>query len=269
MESDLLLECIYSDLNKSLDLHFHADFELLYVKEGKSLIYINDESYEMQRGSIAFIGRLEEHAVTVLSNDYQRYFTVLNAGQLEPLLADPKLTSVFRNRSKSFVPVACLSPYATELDWLFEKMLLEFNGQEMYAEYLISAYIKQILIYAYRCIPEVFGFAHKEIYTIVYKIQKYIESNYMYDIKITDIAEEYFISIHYLSRCFRVVTGRSPKQYLTNTRIAHAKSLLVHTTMPVKDIAFKCGFNDINNFIRSFKEFTGSSPHKYRSASRS
>jgi AraC-like DNA-binding protein len=268
MDGSFISECSYSDISKSLETHFHDDFELLYVKRGKSLIHLNGESYEMSRGSIAFIGRLDEHSVTVLSADYQRYFMVLDAGQLEPLLAEPKLTSVFRNRSASFIPVVNLALYAGELDWLFGKILEEFNRGEEYSSHLISVCIEHILIYVYRSIPDVFNFVHKEIYKDVYKIQKYIESNYMHDVKITDIAAEYFISIHYLSRCFRAVTGRSPKQYLINTRIAHAKYLLVHTAMPVKDISFKCGFNDVNNFIRSFKEATALTPYKYRSASK-
>lgn len=264
MEKRLINECIYSDQSGSLKHHFHDDFEILYVKTGTARISINGHEYTINRGSVVFISRLEGHSLEVLSDVYERYYIIPCSDQLEQFISDARLLFVFRNRSADFQHCVDLSEYADELDECFERIVQEFNTPQKCANLMIAAHLTRILIYAYRKMPQEFNYANKSIFPEIFKIQKYIEANYMNDIKISDIATDHFISNHYLSKCFKALTGYSPKQYLINTRLAHAKFLLDHSNMAVKDVAIKCGFNDVNNFIRIFKESAGLTPYKYR-----
>ena len=260
----LIRECVHATKGDSLKFHFHDDFEIIYVKKGSARIFINEGQYLLKRGSIVFIGRLEEHSVEILSKDYERYYIIPRSELLEQVVADPRLISIFRSRPLNFRYVLNLAECSEELDIYFAKIAEEFDNYRKYSDQMIVAQLMQILISVYRNSPEEFNFSNKMVYPEIYRIQQYIENNHMNDIKISDIASEHFISIHYLSRCFKALTGYSPKQYLTNIRIARAKTLLGYSSISVKDIAVKCGFNDINNFIRTFKEVTGVTPYKYR-----
>ena len=44
--------------------------------------------------------------------------------------------------------------------------------------------------------------------------------------------------------------------YLMRTRLACAKDLLVHTALPISEVAFRAGFSDVNNFIRTCLLYT-------------
>jgi AraC-like DNA-binding protein len=52
-------------------------------------------------------------------------------------------------------------------------------------------------------------------------------------------------------------------QDLQKSRLNSAKRLLVTTSMPLPDIAEKCGY-DYYNFMRVFKKETGMTPTQYR-----
>ena len=47
-------------------------------------------------------------------------------------------------------------------------------------------------------------------------------------------------------------------------RLAAAKDLLIHSDLPVSEVAFHVGFSDVNNFIRAFRRETGCTPLRYR-----
>ena len=56
----------------------------------------------------------------------------------------------------------------------------------------------------------------------------------------------------------------SPKQYLLNLRIEHAKAFLEGTIQTCEDIAYASGFADACYFSRIFKEKVNCSPLEYR-----
>jgi len=66
---------------------------------------------------------------------------------------------------------------------------------------------------------------------------------------------------------FRQVTGRSPRQYLEERRIARAEQLLIETNRTVVDIAHSQGYDDAYHFSSAFKRVTGVAPTTYRTRS--
>ena len=68
------------------------------------------------------------------------------------------------------------------------------------------------------------------------------------------------ISISSLNRLFRETTGRSPMQYLSDTRIEYAKNELTRGTLSISELAEQCGFADIYTFSHAFRRATGTSP---------
>ena len=95
-------------------------------------------------------------------------------------------------------------------------------------------------------------------------IRDYIETNYHEDIYLEKLADEYHVSLSYLSRIFKEHYGITFQQYLANTRIGHAKNLLITTNMTINDISEAAGFNSRNTFIRMFKKLEGVTPTEFR-----
>lgn len=93
---------------------------------------------------------------------------------------------------------------------------------------------------------------------------RYHESNYREDISLDFLSYFFGISKGHLSREFKRLTGFSPNEYLIKVRLNHAKDLLPVSQSTIREIAFSCGFRDINNFTNLFKKDTGMPPGAYR-----
>ncbi|MEK3788110.1 AraC family transcriptional regulator [Paenibacillus sp. FSL K6-1230] len=65
------------------------------------------------------------------------------------------------------------------------------------------------------------------------------------------------------SMLFQTLTGKKPLDYLAETRIRHAKQLLLQTNDTLSHIAQSVGFRDESYFIRKFRQIEGVTPRQY------
>ncbi len=84
-------------------------------------------------------------------------------------------------------------------------------------------------------------------------------------ITISEIAEQININSTYLGEVLKKVTGKTPKEILSDRIVLEARSLLNNTDMAINEIAFFLKFQDASNFTKFFKQKTGISPSEYRS----
>jgi len=97
---------------------------------------------------------------------------------------------------------------------------------------------------------------------------EYIERNFATSIGVGDCAAAVGVGKSTLSHQFRLVTGRSFPQWLAETRLRHARALLVETDLDIIEIALECGFNDQAWFARQFRAATGYTPSEWRGKAR-
>jgi AraC family transcriptional regulator len=81
---------------------------------------------------------------------------------------------------------------------------------------------------------------------------------------LADLAASAGLSRYHFLRTFRSVTGITPHQWLVRARLRDAAHRLVTTRAPVTEIALDVGFDDLSNFVRSFRAEFGTSPRRYR-----
>lgn len=85
------------------------------------------------------------------------------------------------------------------------------------------------------------------------------------NISIVQLAEYCNLSQRTLLRRFKLATGFSPKQYLTQLRIEKAKQIMELENISIERIGDKLGYTDTSNFIKTFKKVAGISPAEFRS----
>ena len=91
----------------------------------------------------------------------------------------------------------------------------------------------------------------------------YIVKNYNKKLTIDELAHASGLSRTAYIKRFRETTGKSPKQFITHTRIAAAKKLL-GTNLSISKIAEETGFYDAAHFMKTFIAATGISPAEYK-----
>jgi len=96
----------------------------------------------------------------------------------------------------------------------------------------------------------------------------WIDANSHRAIDLDDAAKQAGLSTFHFLRLFSAVLGVTPHQYLVRSRLRHAARRLADDDSPITDIAYDVGFGDLSNFVRSFHRAAGTSPLKFRQASR-
>jgi AraC-like DNA-binding protein len=96
------------------------------------------------------------------------------------------------------------------------------------------------------------------------KVCDYIEKNYKYEIRLSQVAQLVNMSESAFSHFFKKKTRCTFIDYITNIRIGRVCQMLTETTQTVAEICFSCGFNNQANFIRIFKKKKGCTPSEYR-----
>lgn len=95
-------------------------------------------------------------------------------------------------------------------------------------------------------------------------IVHWMRANFHRDLKIADLAERASMSLRTFSRQFRKQVGISPKQWLTEVRIARSRELIENTLHSVEKIAELSGFRSATSLRNHMKTTLGVTPQDYR-----
>lgn len=99
---------------------------------------------------------------------------------------------------------------------------------------------------------------------IVKNAPAYIEENYREKLKLSDVADQIYVSQWHLSKLLNKHTGQNFSEILNTIRIEKAKELLKDPSLRIGDIAEEVGFLDVAHFSRVFKKQAGISANEYR-----
>jgi YesN/AraC family two-component response regulator len=96
------------------------------------------------------------------------------------------------------------------------------------------------------------------------KAERFIWENYTRKLSLKEIADVSGLSAPYFSTIFKDEMGENLSAYLNRLRVEKAASMLLETDFPINAISLACGFEDQSWFSKIFKNYTGSSPNKFR-----
>ncbi|MBD2104958.1 AraC family transcriptional regulator [Leptolyngbya sp. FACHB-261] len=95
------------------------------------------------------------------------------------------------------------------------------------------------------------------------RVREYLQEHYGEDVTLNHLAQIAGLSSYYLSRVFKAEVGISLKQYQTQVRINHAKTLLSQG-IAIQQVAIDTGFVDQSHFTHQFKRLVQTTPGQYR-----
>jgi len=104
----------------------------------------------------------------------------------------------------------------------------------------------------------------KEYSLHIKKAIDYIDSRYMDNIGLDEVANYLNINRSYFSTIFKVETGESFTNFLNRLRVEKSKKLLINKDYSMLNIALTVGFNNQNYYNIVFKKFTNYTPLQYR-----
>ena len=100
--------------------------------------------------------------------------------------------------------------------------------------------------------------------TVIAPALRYINSHYMENFTIGDLAEACSMSQSHFRRVFHELMGIGPLEHLNHARITKACTLLRMTDESILTVGEQVGFRSMSSFNRHFAEAMGCSPSEWR-----
>lgn len=102
------------------------------------------------------------------------------------------------------------------------------------------------------------------------KIFCYIQQHYTSSqLSLEQVAEEFDLSVSYLSRFIKKEIGLTFSKYIQELRLERIKQQLTQTDIPIKEIIRESGYYDVSNFTRKFRILVGVTPGQFRAMNQS
>ena len=252
-----------------IPVHWHDEFEIIYVKSGLLTVSISGESYIGKAGD-AFVvspGNLHLMGSQTGTVDYftflfpLKYISFRTDDMLDDKLLEPLNSGhlMINPRVKDSAKELCeqlIDIYMAENDETESKITAQIKTKIILLQFILEMWKKGFVIE-----NDTSG------RNIVEKERgSYIQQNFTGKISLKEFGEQFHLSEKYISRYFKEHFHITLSQYITYLRLENAKQLLQDTDLSVTETAMQSGYQNVSYFIRSFKKTYGISPLKYRNS---
>ena len=252
-----------------IPVHWHDEFEIIYVKSGLLTVSISGESYIGKAGD-AFVvspGNLHLMGSQTGTVDYftflfpLKYISFRTDDMLDDKLLEPLNSGhlMINPRVKDSAKELCeqlVETYMAKNKKIESEITAQIKTKRILLQFILEMWKKGFVIEndtSGRNIVE------KEMVS-------YIQQNFTGKISLKEFGEQFHLSEKYISRYFKEHFHITLSQYITYLRLENAKQLLQDTDLSVTETAMQSGYQNVSYFIRSFKKAYGISPLKYRNS---
>lgn len=260
----------YNNQTEGYANHYHDAMEIIVCAENQYIIIANNRTYTLNVGDILIIPPFMLHElhskpsgarfIYLIDIDMLRCFQdfkTLDPIFMEPYLCTPSSHSgVYQQVHESLMQMA---------DTYFSHKL--FWETSIYTTLLnMMMVIGRDHFYQNTDKETVFSSQkQQEYYEMFANLLNFIDAHFADDLTLEQVADYIGFSKYHFTRLFKQHTNTTFHNYLCRKRIQAAQSMLTaDLNLPVTDIAFRIGFNNLTTFSRCFNKYTGCSPTEYR-----
>ena len=253
--------------------HFHTYFEGFYVLEGTCEHEVGGSSKTLKMGDFCIIPPGVSHKIAV--NDQSVIAVMILSSQVientfrNPTYYKDNLLSEFFLKNLHYSSDDDYLMFHTgndqELKNIIMQMMLESINKYQEYDAILSAYFSlffgKLLRFYEHTIDR--GADRSKNSAAAFEISAYIQEHHT-DVTLQKVADRYHYTPEYTSRFIKEVTGKTFTDILIDAKMKHAVSLLKSTSLPVSEVAFQVGYENTENFIRTFKRRYDKTPTAYR-----
>ena len=250
-----------------IPVHWHDEFEIIYVRSGFLTVSISGESYIGKTGEAFVVSPGNLHLMGSQSGTVD-YYTFLFPLKYISFRTDDMLDEKLLEPLNSGHLMICPRVKDTAKE-LCEQLIEIYEAKNDESESKITTQVRTKIILL-QFILEMWkkGFVIENDTngrnTVEKVMVSYIQQNFTGKISLREFGEQFHLSEKYISRYFKEHFHITLSQYVTYLRLEHAKQLLQDTDIPVTDVAMQSGYQNVSYFIRSFQKAYAVSPLKYR-----
>jgi AraC-like DNA-binding protein len=254
--------------NFDFPIHFHPEFELNFILNGKGVRrVIGDSMEEIMDIELVLVGPNQQHGWELYHCENKNIHEITI--QFHHDLFDTKLLA-----RRIMKPIKDMFDRSSHGILFSEKIaeevktkilrLSKIDSIDYFLELIsilqdLATSRNQRLLSSYTSNNR--NFENSDKIKIIYE---YVQQNYQNKMSLNEISKLVNMSPVSFNRFIKKRTGKTFIEYINDTRIGYAARWLIEKDLSIAEIAFKCGFNNIANFNRVFKKSKYTTPSQYR-----
>jgi len=244
-------------LEKITKPHRHDYFNIYFLVSGETIQFIDFHEYKVQANAL------------IVMRPEQIHFHVKarNAKLLRIKFKEQFLISLpSKNNWHDIFSMDVIEMEKSSMDSFMNfinLIIIEYDSilknKEILSK-LFSALLDKILLHLKQNEPQ-----ERKKYNIIYKnFKQLVDAHALEEVKVSDYAKRIFVSAGHLNDVVKKVTGKNAKTIINEQRILEAKRLLFWTNTPIREVAYRTGFEDPAYFTRFFRKYTGILPSDFQ-----
>lgn len=265
------------------DIGFHLPYEseayrpnffsFLFVKDGKGRYKVDDKIFDVTPHLIYFTNpsnyrtfswtEIKDVCLITFDETFLKKYIGKDVYEEFPFL----LTEIIR-------PTTVSDAFFLSLENIYGQIQQEYNSGSD-SKYKIIGHLLAVILFR---IKEHIWKDYNPIYEgnrssqIVISFKRMLEQHYR-DLssgkaesafRVQDYADALNLHPNYLSSVIKSKTGKSIAVWIADKSMIEAKTLLQHSTTPIKEISYRLGFTEVPHFSNFFKKHEGISPAQFR-----
>lgn len=265
--------CYLDDLElKSVSWHWHEEFEVVIVAEGQATVIVGSRTQDICTGNGFLVNTGTLHSYHTLSGSVCRLHSLvfhprLVGGSMESIFYQKYVQPIVKHQTMDVyfldreIPWQATALKTAELAW-------QTGVQEpLHFELQIRNCLSKLMADLCDHIPAEQTKPNAGLLRSAERMKqmlKFIQENFAEELSTAVIASSASVSESECLRCFRTVIGTTPIQYLREYRIERAAQLLAESPIQISEVAFRCGFQDVSYFTKTFRKLRGCTPSEFQ-----
>lgn len=265
-----LLKVKWNDIQSfTYPWHFHSEYEIVYIVKSSGTRFVGDSVEKFKEGDIVLLGSNTPHFWQSDSENNKN--TRVNAIVVQfskeffsqQINSYPEFFHIREMLKKSSRGIHFSHKASEKIGKMLFKLLKQKDLQQTLYFIKILDYMSKT--FEYKLLSgENYKAENYEGKDRLNKVMHYINTNYQNHINQKEIAEKIGMNVSAFSRYFSEKTGKKFSGFVNELRINYACKLLINNSIAVSQICFESGFENISNFNRTFRQYTGITPSEYR-----
>ena len=255
----------------SPDFHFHDECQLVYIVSGSGTRIIGGSIEHFEPGDLTFVGSNVPHVWYSEPNPDDKEAPAIS---LALYINPSKLTT----QLKGLIDTQSIEDFFVES----ERGMSIVGSKKQLIYRCLKLMLKQksvgLLIYLFQILEmlmepsertwlnstNIISSVRDHHQHRVSRLMQYIQKHFREEISLEQAAEVAGMQRHSFCRFFKQITKHTFSDFLNRVRVAFAAQLLQHSELPITQIVFESGFNNISYFNRTFKKIYGQTPKELR-----
>lgn len=251
------------------NFHMHSDFELIIILEGNGFIKLKNDILALKTGDSVLINPHEAHEINASDGNgiklivlqFSRHFCREYFPKLKNTnFKTANIQSVLKEAYPEFIKLSMHLAVA----YMHSDAYFELECIRMLTSILLLLYQHM----DYRILDEEKYMEQKKKFGRMNRIAAFIDANYLYPIRLADLAKEENITVTHFAHFFKENFGVTFQEYINSRRLEQALRLAGNKDLSLSAISMMSGFSDTKYLLKAFKNRFGYDFKEYKSSAK-